>query len=277
MTALHPAKFTPKIIEEIINAFGRHGLPETLLDPFGGTGRIHSIQSVTNTKTYAVEIEHEWAEESNKQGPTHHGDFFSFDPIIDRFLVLNSKGYRTVASPHLFECIATSPCYGNRMSDHHNANEVCRACKGTGSVAVEYGHDDFNDFNAETCNKCDGCGYNKYIRHTYTHYLGRPLTPGNSGVIPWGDKYKKFHRKAWKKCYKLLEPNGLMILNVKDHMKNKRVQQVSRWHRSCLTWTGFRLLEDLRVPVKGMGPGSNQPLAEGHKIAYEHLFVMQKV
>ena len=49
-----------------------------------------------------------------------------------------------------FDAICTSPTYGNRMADHHEARD--------GSP-----------------------------RDTYRHVLGRPLTPGNSGALHWGD------------------------------------------------------------------------------------------
>ena len=50
----------------------------------------------------------------------------------------------------MFDAICTCPTYGNRMADHHEARD--------GSP-----------------------------RHTYRHVLGRPLTPGNSGAMQWGD------------------------------------------------------------------------------------------
>lgn len=58
-----------------------------------------------------------------------------------------------------FDVVATSPTYGNRMADHHEAR-------------------DDSD------------------RGTYRHRLSRPLHPSNSGAMQWGEEYRSIHEKA---------------------------------------------------------------------------------
>ena len=57
-----------------------------------------------------------------------------------------------------FHAIATSPCFGNRMADHHEARDPS-------------------------------------VRHTYRHRLGRPLSEGSAGALQWGPAYREFHER----------------------------------------------------------------------------------
>jgi hypothetical protein len=118
--APHPAKFNDAVLEEI--AFW---LPEgTLtLDPFGGVGKLKEISKITAVR---VEIEKDWA-----------------DNVCADALHLPFRDAT-------FDAVATSPVYGNRMSDHHNARD-------------------------------------KSKRHTYKHYIGHDLHPHNAGQLQWGE------------------------------------------------------------------------------------------
>jgi hypothetical protein len=87
--------------------------------------------------TVEVELEPEWASQHPR---TMVGDARAL-PLPDA----------------TFDMVVTSPTYGNRMTDHHNAKDGSR-------------------------------------RITYTHNLGRTLTPGNSGAMQWGEDYRQLHR-----------------------------------------------------------------------------------
>ena len=67
-----------------------------------------------------------------------------------------------------FDAVVTSPCFGNRMADHHNAKDNSK-------------------------------------RHTYRHYLGRELTKGSAAGMQWGEEYKHFHTEAWLEAKRVLK------------------------------------------------------------------------
>lgn len=117
-----------------------------------------------------------------------------------------------------FDTIITSPTYGNRMAD--------------GLI--------------------DGSE-----RITYTAKLGRKLHPDNSGGMQWGPKYRTFHEQAWKEAKRVLEPGGLFILNIKDHIRNARRIFVTDWHIKTLGDLGFSLLQHEKISVPSMGYGQN--------------------
>lgn len=127
----HPAKFT----DALLPSFAHLIPPATRgLDPFGGTGKIFLLHDlVPDLQIECIELEPEWA---------------AYD---SRITVGNA-----LALPYCdasFDWVCTSPTYGNRMADHHNARDGSR-------------------------------------RNTYRHALGRPLHRDNSGAMQWGDEYR---------------------------------------------------------------------------------------
>lgn len=183
----------------------------TVLDPFAGTGKIHSLPF----KTVGVEIEKEWAE---MHPQTIHGDALN--------LPFNSN---------TFDAICTSPTYGNRMADHHDAKDSSK-------------------------------------RITYRHVLGRELNDNNSGKMQWGDKYKKFHQEAWVESKRVLKPNGIIILNVSNHIRNKTEQPVTQFHIDLITNLGLDMVEHHQVNTPRMRYGRNN----GARIDYESVIVFRR-
>jgi hypothetical protein len=85
----HPAKYNPKFIgvfAELLNGC------QTVLDPFGGTGRIRLLEQY-GFETVNLEIEPEWATD-----------------ILGDSTMMPFKD-------ETFDAICTSPTYGNRMAD----------------------------------------------------------------------------------------------------------------------------------------------------------------
>lgn len=236
----HPAKFNAEIIATITDSLiawtDPDDDPPTALDPFGGLGGVHDLP----TLTYAIEIEPEWAGQSAERGWTWCGDFFDFDPTTSLFNLGGNAGIEDLG-PRLYDAIVTSPTYGNRMADKHVPGP--------------------ND---------------KSKRLTYRHTLGRDLTDNNSGGMQWGREYRVFHMVAWQKVWQLLAPGGLFLLNVKDHVRKSELISASKWHKEWCEQLGFTLLDDIHIPVRGMGFGQNQTLNEGLKVDYEHLYVFRK-
>lgn len=189
----HPAKYTDgllPIFESMIPKGSR------VLDPFAGTGKIHSLPF----QTVGLEIEPEWA---NMHVNTICGDATSM-PFADS----------------VFDVICTSPTYGNRMADCHNAKDGSR-------------------------------------RNTYTHSLGRKLHENNSGKMQWGAAYRELHEKAYVECKRVLREDGLFILNMKNHIRAGKEVDVFGWHLSCLDELGFELLRIEKLETKGNGFGAN--------------------
>lgn len=200
----HPAKFS----QSVLDVLGPQLAPyDNVLDPLGGVGRIQEVcpQAVVN------EIEHEWAVQC--PGRAVVADAMTL-PFAD----------------NTFEAIVTSPAYGNRMADHHNARDGSR-------------------------------------RITYKHYLGRDLHPHNTGRMQVGQEYWQFHLKIWAECIRVLKPWGVFYLNVSDHVRKGRVVPVAMGHWAMLTTLGLTNTREWDVATPRLRFGQNhEARVAGEKI-----------
>lgn len=196
----HPAKFNDSILHYLKKGLRTARLS---LDPFAGVGRIFEID--TPGTIIGVEIEEEWAVQA---------------PVAYNRIMIVSDFFEVGFSEEQFDYIATSPTYGNRMADHHDAKD--------GSV-----------------------------RNTYKHKLGRDLTENNSGMMQWGPEYREFHTEAWKRCARYLVRGGSFILNIKDHIRKGEQIEVSKWHVGLLKSLGLSLVLSIQIPATGNRFGAN--------------------
>jgi DNA modification methylase len=91
----HPAKYTDNLLPVFANMLNGH---KTVLDPFGGTGKIYSLlKCKPDLKITCIEIEPEWA-------------------ILDPRMTLGNA-LNLPCPEDYFDAIVTSPTYGNRMAD----------------------------------------------------------------------------------------------------------------------------------------------------------------
>lgn len=215
----HPARFSATILEAIAPSIEdevvRLGRRVRVLDPFAGVGGVHGLgrgKSPYGIETVGVEIEPEWAYQHPRT-------------IVGDATALPFAGA-------CFDVVATSPTYGNRMADHHNARD--------GSTRI-----------------------------TYRHKLGRALTPGNSGAMQWGEPYRALHIRAWGQARHVLRADGLMLLNVSNHIRKGVEIPVVEWHIETLDALGFIIKDDILVPTARMRFGANHSA----RVGYEHVIV----
>ena len=194
----HPAKYTKSLLPIFDSILKEYGC-NLVLDCFAGTGKIHSL----NFKTIGVEIEHEWAKLNKKT------------VVGDSTKLCFKNG--------MFDAVCTSPTYGNRMADSHNAKDGSK-------------------------------------RNTYTHTLGKRLIKNNSGAMQWGAKYKKLHCEVWVACFDVIKNNGVLILNFKNHIRNGVEIDAFGWHCKQLISTGFYLRSVQQINVTGNQFGTNSKL-----------------
>ena len=172
--AKHPATFRDDHLE-----WFAVGMPliKTVLDPFAGVGTIHKLRD-WGYKTFGVELEPDWAAVHPR---TVQGDATDL-PFGDQ----------------TFDAVFTSPVYGNRMSDHHNAKDDSR-------------------------------------RNTYTHAYGEPLLPNNSGRMHFHQSaYKRLHVHAWTEAHRVLVDGGVCVVNAKNFIRKGEEVDVVNWHRRIL-------------------------------------------
>lgn len=201
MTVKHPAPFSAVLLPLLADA--TDGC-QRILDPFAGTGRIHELPSYT----VGVELEPEWAE------------------MRSGTIVANALALPFISES--FDAICTSPCYGNRFADHHEAR--------------------------------DGS-----IRRSYTHDLGRKLHPDNAGAMQWGDAYRAFHVAAWAEAFRVLRPGGRFVLNISDHVRAKERVRVSAWHMTALALLGLEIVDATEVSTRRYRRGENAQARMAHE------------
>ena len=198
----HPAKYTDSFFEIFFDLLQG---TEKILDPFAGTGKIGKLKQLGYSgEIYANEIEPEWLQQ-NEYGC----DYLTFSDA--EFLDY----------PELyFDAICTSPTYGNRMADHHEAKDGTK-------------------------------------RTTYTHCIGRQLTDGNTGKMQWGVEYMEKHERIYKHLVKLIKVDGLFILNIKNHIRGGQEIDVKSFHEKTLIQCGLVKIKEIFVKTGGNGFGAN--------------------
>lgn len=200
----HPARYSTNLIPIFADILDGY---DHVLDPFAGTGRIHDLPM----NTVGIEIEPEWA--------ALHPD------------TVEGSALELPWEDAEFDAVCTSPTYGNRLADSHNASDPER-------------------------------------RRSYTHDLGRKLSDDNSGAMQWGDEYREFHETAWAEAVRVLRPGGRFVLNIKDHIRGGVQQPVTAWHVAALVDLGMRYNAELSqgAPTGHLQQGSNSEARAGQEL-----------
>ena len=199
----HPAKFSDSILEALASVLADElrvkGHELEILDPMAGSGRIHELRTDT-INTFGVELEQEWADQ--------HPDTFQGDAT--------NLWYQDCS----FDAVITSPAYGNRMADHHNARD---------------GSD----------------------RMTYKHKLGRDLSPNSGAGLQWGGAYRELHERILGEMIRVTKPGGLIVVNVSNHIRKRVEEPVSEWWLGRMVIRGLRVVSVIPVETPRMGFGQN--------------------
>src|SRR2546426_4572611 len=99
----HPAKWTTTVLERVQRLLDEdphlwRTPPPRVLDPFAGVGGIHNLRGY---RTAGMELEPEWASASPS--------------------TIVADAVKLPFADATFDALVSSPCYGNRMADHHEA------------------------------------------------------------------------------------------------------------------------------------------------------------
>lgn len=214
--AKHPAVYSDRLLHLFAEAL--RGVP-VVLDPMGGTGKLALVKHHGYSGRVVVnELEAEFAN----------------GYAVDEWHIADAADMRW-APDASFPAICTSPAYGNRCADHHNARDRSR-------------------------------------RITYKECLGRDPSAESTAVMQWGEAYRLKHRQIYAECLRVLAPGGLLVLNMKDHIRRKRRQYVSKWHLDTLRGMGLHLAKCSAVRLRGMGFGANRHA----RCPVEYVFVFEK-
>jgi tRNA G10 N-methylase Trm11 len=128
-----------------------------------------------------------------------------------------------------FDAICTSPGYGNRLADNYRDDADC------------FG---------------------------YAQSLKRPLHPDNGGGMQWnpsGGEYQVLHTLVYVEVRRVLSVGGEVVLNMKDHYRNKVLQHVTDWHINTLKALGFRMVKHTKVNTPSLRYGENHELRVNHE------------
>jgi len=196
----HPARYTHAILETIA-PYLKKGW--RVLDPFAGVGGLARL-GYTGARVYLNELEPVCI--SQAAGGCR----------------VNGNAFALPFAGETFDAVATSPTYGNRIADHHQARDASR-------------------------------------RNTYFHALGA-LHPDNTGLLHFGAAYCERHTRAWCEAHRVLKVGGLFLLNVSDHIRAGQRVYVSKWHYDTARAVGFRLLACHAVKTPRNRYGANGQL-----------------
>lgn len=216
----HPARFSDSVLVKIADLLDDWGWPNRVLDPFAGTGRVHELTAPAFS--VGVELEPEWSQ------------------VHPRNIVANTLHLPFPAAT--FDAMITSPTFGNRFADHHNARD--------GSV-----------------------------RRSYKHDLGRDPHPDSSCTLHWGEGYRGFHDRAWTECLRVLKhesatgPGALVVVNVSNFIRKGVEQLVSEWHLNWFMDHGCQVIDIDTVPTPRMRYGANREA----RVPHENVFVLRYV
>jgi len=248
----HPAKWSRRVLDvltELVEAEAeRLDQRVRVLDPFAGVGRqrlADALGSAAVISVTGVELQPEWS-----------GTMVSRLDPIDTDTVQGDATDLPADWSGRFEVVATSPCYGNRMADHHDAADQCKHCAGRGSFPAPMVAGGTPP--PEPCRVCKGSGLS--WRNTYAHALrrqGGDLVPGSAAGLQWGRAYRRLHADAIMEMLRCTTEGGLVLVNMSNHVRDGEEQLVVEWWVNELLVRGCSIVEVRRVRTPRQRHGAN--------------------
>lgn len=200
----HPAKWSPAVLDVIADRLDDYtigaAVVPSILDPFAGRDIDRLAATSPGSQFYGIELEPEWAAAS------------------DRCQVGDALDLPWGGST--FDALVTSPAYGNRMADAHDAKDTSK-------------------------------------RITYRHQLGRMPSDGSSAVLQWGPEYRAFHERAWSEALRVLRGRALVMVNISNHIRDGDEQRVVEFHLNAWLRLGATIEEIVKIPTPRSRFGAN--------------------
>lgn len=215
----HIRSILPGLLDDYLKARGWNAPIDRLrlLDPFAGEGKIVQItDGIWPGSVEGIELEPEWAE---VQSVVKQGDALNPHHLF---------------SPGRFDFVITSPPYGTRMADDHNARDDSK-------------------------------------RNTYRHRLGRALSSNSSANLQWDHPlmlYQMSMTFAYMRLRVMLKQGGIFILNCSDHIRNHKRIRSAQWHKVACMAMGYELLAEYNVKTRRNRQGANHEKRVAHEKVY---------
>lgn len=248
----HPAKWSGSVLaaldrvvhDEHLRLATTHEIL-AVLDPFAGVGAARLQGSLGNALVTGVELQPEWA-------------------ATNALTIVGDAAALPDDWTGTFDAVVTSPSFSNRMADHHDAKDACRA-EGCNDGKVERRATPVEVDNGcelgvafDPCPVCKGTGLS--WRNTYGHTLARAgaaLVEGSGAGLQWGNAYRQLHARALGEMIRCVTTDGLLAINMSNHIREGVEQHVVEWWITALIGRGCRIHEVVRVLTPRQRRGAN--------------------
>lgn len=211
----HPAKYSNELLPILAKyAYG------SIIDPMGGTGKAGLLKQYNSkiTKVTINELEQEWADQA-------------IDNNVDEIIIGDAKNLTGT-----YDCIVTSPPYGNRMADNFKAS------------------------------KPDSMG------RRYAGDLGRTPSEGSCCCKHFDRGYNELITEIFISLFNNVKFD-LFILNVSNFIRNFKEVRIDEFFLKLFTDNKFDLIAHERVKTRRQkGVGANTNL----RVECEDIFVFKK-
>jgi hypothetical protein len=131
-------------------------------------------------------------------------------------------------------------------------------------------------------------------KDSYQAFAGGKLTEGNTGGEVWGPVYEQLHKDIYKEAYRVIQPGGYFVLNMKDKpvsasdIKNNwipkkgstvevkdQVMKATDWHIKALKEVGFKVVKKIRIDEAAPITNTHK-LTRKYTVGYEDVIVLKK-
>jgi len=212
----HPAKFSKELLPVLASyCYG------DILDIMGGTGRAGLLKNFNkNIKSVTInELEREWSEQA-------------YENNVDKVITGDAKNLSGI-----YDCIVTSPPYGNRMADNFKA------------------------------------GKPDSMRRRYVGDLGRNVTQGSVCCKHFGKGYEEEMVLILDAVINNIVFDRF-VLNVSNFIRNFKEVDVVAWYKYYFISKGFTLTAEEKVVTRRQkGVGANTDL----RVPSENILIFDKV